>query len=284
MAVRGVLTEAKVAYTSGQEGAAISGVLQHLLDLAKSAGGKRATFPRCRTHLIFPTCRTSLGMNNSGLSHKRQSNFARTSALGRRQAKCAQTEKRPGPDSIDCSIKPAHSPMLTASDHSATRCSTAASCLADPDPLTPLIDQLCTALRAALQGALDNVRAAYESETSELKSSDGWQQLHSDQQQAVLAHAALVLDERPDLSTNEQLLAELSAQPLGVLEERVHALPAKVAAARKEIAQIVDPEPTVVTVKPASATLKSKSDVDAYVTALRAELMQHIDAGETVVT
>ena len=39
LAVRGVLTEAKVPYTSGKEGAAISGLVQHLLDLASRAGG-----------------------------------------------------------------------------------------------------------------------------------------------------------------------------------------------------------------------------------------------------
>src|SRR5262249_31949479 len=39
LAVRGVLTEAKVPYTAGKEGAAISGLLQHLLDLAARSGG-----------------------------------------------------------------------------------------------------------------------------------------------------------------------------------------------------------------------------------------------------
>ena len=55
-------------------------------------------------------------------------------------------------------------------------------------------------------------------------------------------------------------------------------------AARKAIAEIVDPEPKVVAVKPPSATLKSEPDVDAYLAALRTQLMQHIDAGETVIT
>ena len=39
LAVRGVLTEAKVPYTAGKEGAAISGLVQHLFDLAARAGG-----------------------------------------------------------------------------------------------------------------------------------------------------------------------------------------------------------------------------------------------------
>ena len=46
MAVRGLLTEAKIPYTTGQEGAAISGLLQHLLDLAGGSGGEAPLPPR----------------------------------------------------------------------------------------------------------------------------------------------------------------------------------------------------------------------------------------------
>jgi hypothetical protein len=156
--------------------------------------------------------------------------------------------------------------------------------LDDPDPVAPLIAELSTALRTALGDAADNVRSAHESETAQLSASDGWQQLDEDQQQAVLQSAGLVPPAIPDLSSTERLLAALSAQPLVSFEERVQSLPAKAVAARKAIAEIVDPEPTVATVKLASATLKSEADVDTYLAALREQLMQHIAAGETVIT
>ena len=56
---------------------------------------------------------------------------------------------------------------------------------------------------------------------------------------------------------------------------------AKVAEARELAAKKL--EPKSVTVRPRSATLKTPGDVDAYVDALRAELMEHVDAGETVI-
>jgi len=284
MAVRGVLAEAKVvSYTPGQEGAAISGVLQHLVDLAKSAGGN-APLPEAPNTAHIDDLRALAGNEQfravahaseqlrqdigvwSSASEKRADREAAWARLDRLFDQAGALAEA---DSIRSQRDAVRSSRLL---------------LDNPDPLTPLIDQLCTALRAALTDALDNVRSAYERETAELKASDGWQQLGPDQQQAVLANAGLVLAESPDLSTNDQLLAALSAQPLGVLEERVHALPAKIAAARKEIAEIIDPEPTVVTVMLGTATLRSKSDVETYLAGLRAELMQHIDAGETVIT
>ena len=87
-----------------------------------------------------------------------------------------------------------------------------------------------------------------------------------------------------DVSSNEQLLTALSTHPLQGLQELVDALPAKAQAARKAIAEIIDPAPTVATVKPPSATLKTEADVDSYLADLRTELMKHIDAGDTVIT
>ena len=42
-------------------------------------------------------------------------------------------------------------------------------------------------------------------------------------------------------------------------------------------------EPKSVTVKPASATIKTESDVDQYLAAFRQQLMQHVSANETVI-
>ena len=87
----------------------------------------------------------------------------------------------------------------------------------------------------------------------------------------------------PDVSTNDNLLEELDAQPLAGISDRIDALPAKGVAARKAIAEILKPEAKVAKVSLPAATLESESDVDNFITALRTKLMGHIDAGETVV-
>ena len=155
--------------------------------------------------------------------------------------------------------------------------------LSDPDPISPLIDQLCTALRAALSKALEATRSAYRAEIDAVTNTDHWAELSPEQQQKVLADARLIVPDNPVLSSNEQLLAALAKRPLSVHQEQIDALPAKAQAARKAIEEILEPEPRVATVKPASATLKSEPDVNQYLSELRHQLMKHVGAGETVI-
>lgn len=283
MAVRGALTEAKVSYATGQEGAAISGLLQHLTDLADRSGGP-APLPEA------PDTKHLEGL--TALAGNQQFRTVAQSAKQLRQdigIWSAAAEKRPDREAAWAKLDRLldHAALLGDADSIRSQRNAILSSrllLDDPDPLAPLMEQLCTALRTAFTDGMAKVRAAYDNEIAELAASGGWQHLDSDQQQYLLRNAGLVAPANPDLSSNDKLLSAVSAQPIAGLEERVHALPAKVVSVRKAIAEIVDPEPTVATVKPAIATLRSESDVDAYLAALRTELMQHINAGETVIT
>lgn len=283
MAVRGLLTEAKVPYATGQEGSAISGLLRHLMDLANRSGGPAPLpAPPNTAHLD--------GL--AALAGNQQFRAVADAAEQLRQHMgmwSAASEKRTAREAawsrLDRLLDHAASLDETDEIHSQHDAIVANRLLlSDPDPVTPLCIQLSSALRTALTGALDKVRVEYESEVTALASSEGWNGLNEDQQRTVLSHAGLAIPDMPSLSTDDQLLAVLGAQPLGSLQERIDALPAKAMAARKAIAEIVDPAPTVATVKAPSATLKSKSDVDGYLLALRAQLMRHIDAGEIVIT
>ena len=73
----------------------------------------------------------------------------------------------------------------------------------------------------------------------------------------------------------------LDEVPLSSWRERRQAIPAKVAAARQAAAKKL--EPKSVSVTPTPATLRTPAEVEAYITALRERLMQHIADGETVI-
>ncbi len=51
----------------------------------------------------------------------------------------------------------------------------------------------------------------------------------------------------------------------------------------RKIAEIIDPTPRWSPSSLPGATIKSKSDVDTYVSTLRDRLIEHVDAGETVI-
>ena len=141
--------------------------------------------------------------------------------------------------------------------------------LENPDPITPLIDQLASLLRASLRDAMADLHAACEAEIETLEASDGWRQLSVDQQQAVLVEVGLNPPPLADVSSTDKLLEALNGQPLRGIADQIAALPAKGVAARSAISKILDPEPKVTTVSLPAATLKSESDVDDYLAAFR---------------
>ena len=283
MAVRGVLTEANVPYMTGQEGAAISGLLQHLADLADRAGGPPPLPERPDTAQLDGLA--ALAGNQQFRAVAETSEQLRQDIGSWAAASEQRAHREAAWANLERLLDHASSLDTTESIRSQRDAVLASRLLLeDPDPVAPLIDQLCTELRTAFTARLAEVDAAYEAEIASLRASDVWQEIIEDQQNQVLRDAGLVSPASPDLSSNEKLLAALTAQPLGTLQERIHAVPAKAVAVRIAIAQIIDPEPAVATVKLPSVTLKSESDVDAYLVTLRAQLMQHIEAGETVIT
>lgn len=282
MAVRGLLTEAKVSFVSGEEGAAISGLLQHLADLAARSGGP-APLPEPPDTSHLDGLRALAG-NQQFRAVAEQGEQLRqdistwsveSEQRGQREAAWSKLarllEHAVGLDAT----------LEVREQVDAIR--TNRLLLSDPDPIAPLIDQLSTAIREALTTGIDALVAASANERTGLEQSDGWAELLADQAADVLAVAGLAVPDPPDVSSVDKLLAALDAQSLRSYSDRIDALPAKAAAARKRIAEIVDPDPPVVSVKPPGATLKSEAEVNTYIAALRDQLVEHVNAGETVI-
>ena len=283
IAVRGVLVDANITYTPGQEAAAISGLLQYLVDLAERAGGSAPLpEPPDTAHLDGLH---ALSGNEQFRAVARSAEQLRQDAAAWGAAVEDRAQREAAWVKLDRLLEQASS-LREASDIRVQRQAILDGrlLLGSPDPVTPLIDEVASVLRTSLTKVLANLRTAYEAEIRLLEASDPWQQLSTDQKEAVLADVGLNRPRLPDIRSNDKLLEALNAQPLRGIEDRIHALPAKGAAARKAIAKILDPEPTVATVSPPPATLKSESDVDNYLSTFRQQLMDHIDAGETVIT
>jgi hypothetical protein len=282
LAVKGLLTEAGVSFVPGEEGAAISGLLQHLADLAARSGGPAPLpEPPDTTHLDGLT---ALAGNQQFRAVAEQAEQLRqdlsmwaadSDRRGHREAAWLKLGRLlDHADGLDAT--PAIRDQADAVRSSRLL-------LSDPDPTAPLIDQLCATIREAMTNGLDSFAGAAEAERSGLQESNGWAELTPDQQAEVLTVAGVAVPESPDVTSVDKLLAALDAQPLRSYQDRIDALPAKAAAARMRIAEITDPEPAVVSVKPPAATLKSEADVDTYVAALRDQLLEHVNAGETII-
>lgn len=280
LAVRGVLTEAKVAYTPGKEGAAISGLVQHLVDLAARAGGPPPLpEPPDTSHLDGIAALAGNQQLRDVAQHAEQlrQDIKAWSAAGAQRAAREQAWQ-----TLDRLLSHAAS-LDVATPIKAQRDAIEAGrqLMNDPDPVGPLITDLSDALRAALVGAATGARDDQEKAVADIESSAEWQQLDHADRAPILATAGLSAAAVPSVVTDEELLKALDSTPLSAWAERRQAIPAKVANARAAIATKL--EPKSVTVAAPAATLRTEADVDDYLAKLRQQLLEHIANGETII-
>jgi hypothetical protein len=280
LAVKGLLSEARVSFKPSQEGAAISGLLQHLADLAAHAGGP-APLP-----LQPDTSHLDGLVALAGNQQFRE--VARATELLRRDITVwtAAGDQRARRELAFARLNRLLDHAVSLEQTSAVRSQRDAVLsdrllLNDPDPVSPLIVQLCAALRTALGAEAVALEATHADELAQLESSAEWQSLDPISKATLIENAGLAAPSPPLTGTDDELLRALDSVPLSGWKERRQALPAKVAAARAAAAKQL--EPKSVTMKPASATLKTTSDVDTYLATLRARLLEHVAAGETVI-
>lgn len=280
LAVRGVLTEAKVPYTSGKEGAAISGLVQHLLDLAARAGGP-PPLPDApdTTHLDGIAALAGNQQVRAVAEHAEQlrQDIKAWSAAGEQRSEreaAWRTLDRLLIHAANLEVRGQVGPHRDAIQ-------TGRLLMESPDPVKPLITELCDALRSAIVDAASGAAADYTNALQELEATAEWKQLDGGDRNAMLVGAGLVAVSAPVVGSDAELLKALDETPLTVWKERRQAIPAKVAAVRSAAAKKL--EPKSVTVTPSSATLRTEAEVDAYLAALRERLLRHITDGETVI-
>ncbi|MDD4868593.1 MAG: hypothetical protein PHQ28_16225, partial [Mycobacterium sp.] len=280
LAVRGVLTEAKVPYTSGKEAAAISGLVQHLLDLAARAGGSPPLpEPPDTSHLdgIAALAGNQQTRTVAQYAEQLRRDIRVWSAAGAQRA-----DREAAWRTLDRLLVHA-STLDVAASIKAQRDAIEAErlLLHSPDPVAPLIKALCDALRARVLEAASSVKDARAKALTDIEGSAEWQQLDPADRTPILHDAGLAAVAVPTVGTDDELLKALDTTPLNMWSERRQAIPAKVAAARAAAAK--KREPKSVTVTTPAATLRTEADVDTYLTTLREQLLLHIANGETII-
>ena len=144
-----------------------------------------------------------------------------------------------------------------------------------------MMKELTAALRDVLLAAANAAKEDQAQALGALEASVDWLQLDEAERAPILQASGLIATSIPVVASDEELLAALDATPLSAWAERRQAIPAKVAAARATAARKHEPK-SVAVVAPA-ATLRTQADVDAYLSALRALLLQHIDDHATII-
>jgi hypothetical protein len=280
LAVRGLLTAAGIAYLPGQEGVQIPALLQRLKSLASRAGGAPPLPESPGTaHL---EALMALGgyqrFRTVADDHDRLSQ-----ELDSWQAADQQREKREN-EWRDLQRLVRHAKGLPLADALAPAVSAirdGRQLLDEPDPIVPMLGELTTALRGEIAQRAEQLAAAQRTALAELQDWDDWNKIDVDDREALITEAKLAPAELPDVSTDAKLLEVLDATPLSSLQERISLVPSRRDQARQRAAKQL--EPASVTVALPSATIKTSSDLKAYIDELRARVQPHLDANKTVI-
>ena len=280
LAVRGLLEAAKVPYISGKEGAAISGLVAHLSDLAAHAGGPPPLpEPPDTTHLDGIAALAGNQQVKAVAQHAGQlrQDVKTWSAIGeQRDAREAAWR------TLERLLTHAAALDIAALVRTQRDAVLAGRLLMDtPDPVTPLVKQLSDALRKALLDVATAAQDDCNKGLAELEASAEWQQLEPVDRAAIQEASGLAPAVVPVVGTDDELLGALDATPLAGWAERRQAVPAKIAATRAAAAKKL--EPKSVTVTTPAATLRTEAEVETYVAALREQLLRHVTNGETII-
>lgn len=278
--VRNMASNMGLAVKSGEEMDAIPRILERLIELAEAAGGEPPRPERPDTTQIKEFQQLSGNQQFVGVHEKRDQLLEFHKAWSSR-AKLSE-ERVPEWRRLESLLKYAQqSPVTSELETQVEAIRTGRSLLDNPDPQTPILRELSTALRAAVNDAHDQKQSSRDREIKALESWEEWSRLGENDQQRILSKYDLQPISPIDLGTDEALLNSLEATSLQEWDTQIVALPVRAAKAREEAARFL--EPKTVSVKPQPATLKNEGDVKAYIQEFQEELLTHINAGNPVV-
>lgn len=278
--VRKLIQDMGLPVKSGEEAEAIPRVLQRLADLAADAGGPPPLPERPSTAMLHEL--QALSGNEQFVAAYEARASLLDSFVAWSKAKALREERRPAWETLQRLL--AHA----AGRHILQQVTPQVDAilgqrllLAEPDPVKPLVDALCSDLRQALQVARDKVIQVRARELKAMEATAEWNKL-DDEQWRQLFHANHVGPVAElDMGANEKLLRALDEKPLSAWETEAVAVPTRMRRAREQAAKLL--EPKAVRVRPKSMTLHNASEVHEYVEELRQELISHIEDGHPVI-
>jgi hypothetical protein len=280
MAVRGLLTQARIPYENSQEHAQVPALLQKLIDLAGDAGGPPPLpQPPDTSHI---QALQALGGNQQFRAVADDHEQLKASLSVWQSAAERRAERQREWEALDALLRHARDLDISADvarERDAIR--DERLLLADPNPVRPLLDNITAPLRETVVAAAEQLRAEHQAAVSELEASEEWQNLGDVDRAAILTEAGLAAPPAMDVSTREKLLAVLNDAPLSSWKDRMELVRARMRRARELAVRRLEPASVPVAIP--SATLKSEVDADAYLSDLRERIMEHIAAGHTVI-
>lgn len=280
LAIRKLITDLGETVQPNQESERLPAALQKLLDLAENAGGE-PPLPAKPATAFIEQLRSTSGNEQLGAAYDQRALLTSSYAEWKRRGGLIG-QRKPRWEMLQRLMAHAHALPITAELKSHVEAIRAGRTLLDePDPLTPIMDQLTGALRAQVIAARQRLAEGFKAELAALDADAEWQKLTPAQRKILLEQNNLTAPQTLDVSTDTALLSVLDRMPLSDWQDQLIALSGRVAKTREQAAKLLEPQ--AITVKPRPATLRTAADVDAYLDELRLEIIEHIAKGNPVI-
>lgn len=153
--------------------------------------------------------------------------------------------------------------------------------LAETDQISPVMAELASAVRAALNEAAEKVEQARQLAVDGLQRQAAWSALEDTAQAQILADKNLSSEEKPELGDPDAVLQAVQLRPLSAWSAVIDAVPARAAKALEEAVRVSAPTPGTVTVP--VRVLNSKEEIEPYIADLETTLNRAFETYETVV-
>ena len=151
------------------------------------------------------------------------------------------------------------------------------SLLDEPNPVSSITKDLVTKLREALRHRIDAYQTEYQRCLGALQADTHWQQLSTEQQQAILDKRSLHEMSAPELSTTDQLIDALNAFDLGQWSDRKDSLSSKFENARQEAVALLLPK--VQRYSTPKITVNSEAELDTWLAQVKQDVLAKLNDG-----
>lgn len=280
IAIRGLIAQAGLSAKTGEEVPASHQFLTHLQDLARRAGGEPPLpEPPDTTHI-----QKLLDLaGNERLSAMLEARKQLEENLESWPEIANQVEKRlPAWERLERLLERCHGlegVEAVAEEISAIRDSRAL--LEGDDPVPALESKLGSGLRSRLTQLHTELQEAHDRAIQTLEADDRWNELSTNDQQAILKQVALAEPQPPALKTTDDLLRELSHRSLDARADAISAVPDRVTRALEAAARANTPEARRVSLKP--ATLSSEKEVKEWLAEQEENLLDAVRHGPVII-
>lgn len=274
MPVRGLLTDAGIAFENNQEHLVLTMLLERLETAARQSGGEPPapepeTVPNIASYksLSGNDLLAALAADAATLRDKLKTWKAAAQKIGDRVPNWRLAERL-----VALGATEQQGDLDDLRD--------GRRLLADPDPVPPLISAAADTLRAKLNAAHAAWEAAWQKGEQRLADDPTWAKLSPEQKHSIRQECGLLMVDKPAVDTPQAIAEALSKRGLSEWENMVKALPARIEDALAAAAALLEPKARAVNLP--GALLKSEAELDDWLAKVRERIAKSLGDGPVI--